>query len=179
MALSLGIFFSLLAALFAYLSWKRSAMGSTYEREEVLRNRLKDSANVTEYYHYQLGRVQVAELGGWGYAIWKYLPVLGGIRGDTLVYLYFATPDGQTPPHLPTEEEITSHPRFEPLPITDVTWKEPVSQMPEGARNLEVVFGTVDPDEVAKSIADISGIMMDINSDHEDPPFRDSQSTYI
>jgi len=174
MALNLRILFSLLAALFAYLSWKRSAMGSTYEREEVLRNRLKDSANVTEYYHYQLGRVQVAEFGGLGYAIWKYLPVVGGIRGETLVYLYFSTPDGQTPPDLPSEDDITVHPRFEPLPITGITWKEPVSQMPDETRNLELVLDTVDPDVVAKSITDLSGIMMDINSDDEDSPFRDT-----
>jgi len=177
MPLSLGIILSLFAALFAYLSWKRGTLGSAYEREEVLRNRLKDSANVTEYYHYQLGRVQVAELGGWGYAIWKYLPVVGGIRGETLVYLYFASPDGQSAPSLPPEEDIVTHPRFEPLPIFNITWKEPVSQMAEGERNLEVVFDTVDPDEVAKSIADISGIMMDINSDDNEMPFRDVDQT--
>lgn len=93
------------------------------------------------------------------------------------MYLYFATPDGQTAPSLPTEEDITSHPRFKSLPISNVTWKEPVSQMSEGERNLELVFDTVDPDEVAKSIADISGIMMDINSDDNETPFRDVDQT--
>lgn len=162
MPLSLEAILSLAGFIAAYLSWKRIAMGNAYDRETVLRDRLENSANLTDHYYYQLSRVQVAELGGWGYEIWKYLPVIGGIRGKTVVYLYFGLTDKHRSPDLPSEDEILNYPRFEQLGISKLTWKDDVENMPEGHANLELIFDSVDPDEVAKSIADLSDIILEM-----------------
>lgn len=157
-----------LAALFAYLSWKRNTMGSAYELEDAIRNRLKNSANVTNYYYYQLGRVQVAEYGGRGYPIWKYLPIIGGIQGETIVYLYFSSIDEQAHPNVPPVEEIKEHPMFESMPISSIQWKDEVANAPAEYVNLEIVYESVNPDVILKSITDLSGVMMELNSEEND-----------
>lgn len=168
MIADIEIVLTLAAAFFGYLSWKRIAMGSTFEREEVIRNRLKDSARVTDYYQYQLGSVQVSELGGWGYEIWKYLPLIGGIKGNTVVYLYFAPPNSEDEMALPPTGEIIEHPLVNEKPISSIDWKREVSNISGSYRNLEILLNTVNPDQIQKSITDLSGAMMDINSSEED-----------
>ncbi|WP_330633640.1 hypothetical protein [Halocatena halophila] len=157
-----------LAALFAYLSWKQAAIASPYELESAVRNRLKDSQNITNFYRYQLGRVQIAEYSGWGYVIWKYLPYIGGTKGDGLIYLNFTPPEGGKSPVLPSTEEISNHPSFASMPICSITWKSEPHTSDDG-KNLEIVFNTTDPDEILKSITDLSGIMIEINSEETQP----------
>ena len=85
MIVSLEVVLASLAALFAYLSWKRASIGDTFEREEVTRNRLKDSVQASDYYQFQVTRLQIAEYGGWGYKILKYFPILGVFGGKQLL----------------------------------------------------------------------------------------------
>lgn len=154
---------SFLAALFAYLSWKRATLESPYELEDTLRNRLSDSANVTNFYTYSLGRVQVSEHEGWGYALSKYLPYIGQTRGMTLVYLYFYSDEARSSAALPSAEEIRNHSDFESMPISKIAWGSELSSRPEGDKNLEIVFEAVDPDVLLKTITDLSGILIELN----------------
>lgn len=156
-----------LAALFAYLSWKRSTLGNPYDSEDTIRNRLEGSANVTDYYSYELGRVNMSEYDGWGYEIWKYLPYVGGTRGKTVLYLYFFSPEGDAHILVPSEEEIRQHSKFEFMPISSITWREEIPHMSNGERNLEIVLDTVDPDMILETIVDLSGVMIEINSESE------------
>ena len=159
---------SFLAALFAYLSWKRATLESPYELEDTLRNRLRDSSNVTNFYTYDLGRVQVSEYEGWEYGLSKYLPYVGQIRGKTLVYLYFSSLDYESSAVLPPVEEIRNHPDFNGMPISNIAWGDELSSRPEGDKNLEIIFETVDPDVLLKTITDLSGIMIELNRESDD-----------
>lgn len=126
MIADIEIVLPLAAAFIGYLSWKRIATGSTFEREEVIRNRLKDSARVTGYYQYQSGSVQVSELGGWGYALWKHLPLIGGTKGNTVVYLPFAPPNPEDEMTLPSTGELIEHPLIKEEPISNIGWKRAI-----------------------------------------------------
>jgi len=154
-----------LAALFGYLSWKRSEMGDILNREEVIRNRLKDSAGATNYYNYQLGRLQISEYEGWRYEVLKYIPIVGGIRGNTIVYLWFSPPVGGGDLEVPDEDTISNHPMFQDLPIEDITWKEEVENIKGEGVNLELILDTTDPDEILVAVTDLSGLMLDILSE--------------
>ena len=154
-----------LAALFGYLSWKRSEMGNILNREEVIRNRLKDSAGATNYYNYQLSRLQISEYGGWGYALLKYLPIVGGIRGSTVVYLWFSPPVGGDEFIVPDEATLSEHLRFQDLPIEELNWKGELENLEDEGMNLEIILTTTDPDEILVAVTDLSGLMIEILSE--------------
>ena len=164
MIVSLEVGLASLAALFAYLSWRRASIGNTFEREEVTRNRLKDAVQVSDYYHFQVPRLQIVERSGWRYKIVKYLPIIGGIRGEALAYIHFSAPQGKVSPQVHTIEEICSHPRFEELPISRMRWMEDVESIADEYLQLEVILTSVDPSVIHQSIQSISSIMLELHN---------------
>jgi len=163
---SLEIVLPAAAALFGYLSWKRIAMGNVLDREEVIRNRLKDSGSATNFYSYRLGRVQISEYGGWWYEIWKYLPIVGGIQGETLVYLWFSPPVSSESLQVPEIEDMESHSDFSELPVSQLSWKGDVDGLSDEGLNLELLLSTTNPDDILKSVTDLSSIMIETLSEN-------------
>lgn len=149
----LGIF----TLLFAYLGWRSSAIPNETERIRNIRERFDETVNITDFYLFEIVRVQVNERKGPLVRGAKYVPFFP-YQGKTSVYLRFESPDGEELPKIALVDQIIDH--------SDYNEEYDIARMTRNHRgatpsiDVELIIETGDPQAIHGSIQHFSGILL-------------------
>ena len=157
---------STFAALFAYLSWRKSVLIHIYKREEHLRNRLADPplSFGTKRYEIQVYGIRAKERDSWWYQFRKYSPI-GEVEGQTQVTLLFKVGEGAS---IFENEEYADY--LEDIGITKIhsTATKEITGQEEG-NTLTLLVDSADPQEVEDILTLYRVALTEFFDSHESP----------